>query len=181
MKKLILTEDKLRYAILVVTCLFALCLLFKINMQSGYIKAMEEYIYDRDELLYKLAGVDTPTPDDWELLKQALIEVESGGVEDAKGKDMDYGVLQITPIYVDEANRILGENRYTHNNALDSLKSLEMFEVIQGKRNPNKDLKTALLLHNPNAMNEHTMSYYEYKVMYNFYKLKCEWYESKIF
>ncbi len=119
-----------------------------------------------------------PQPDDWQLFKQALIEVESGGDTTAEGKTNDKGLFQITPIYIDEVNRILGQNKYAHNDAYDPDLSDYFFELIQSTHNPNKELKKALILHNPNAMNEHTMSYYEYKVMYNFYKLKCEWYEG---
>ena len=59
--------------------------------------------------------------------------------------------LQIAPIAVAEVNRLLNEEKYTHDDAYDSLKSLEMFEVIQRYHNPTKSIEKAILLHNPQA------------------------------
>ncbi len=142
-----------------------------------FVQVAKKHAYIEPPIIATSVIKSNPQPNDWELFKQALIEVESGGESSAVGSKNDLGVLQITPIYVEEVNRLTGWNRYAHSDALDPQKSLEMFEVMQGKYNPIRSLKKALILHNPNAMNKHTMSYYEYKVMYNFYKLKCEWYE----
>lgn len=90
-------------------------------------------------------------PTEWEIFVEALIEVESEGKADAVGKTNDVGILQITPIYVKDVNRILGEERYTLSCRTDIEKSLEMFEILQSHYNPNKDINKAIKLHNPRA------------------------------
>lgn len=90
-------------------------------------------------------------PTEWEIFIEALINVESEGKADAVGKTNDVGILQITPIYVKDVNRILGEERYTLSCRTDIEKSLEMFEILQSHYNPNKDIEKAIKLHNPRA------------------------------
>lgn len=51
-------------------------------------------------------------PSEWDIFVKALIQVESEGKADAVGKTNDVGILQITPIYVKDVNRILGEDKY---------------------------------------------------------------------
>ncbi|NMB95737.1 MAG: lytic transglycosylase domain-containing protein, partial [Clostridiaceae bacterium] len=51
---------------------------------------------------------------DFELIELAIIWQESKGNPNPKYSDGESeGILQITPIYVKEANRILGKNKYT--------------------------------------------------------------------
>ena len=69
----------------------------------------------------------------------------------AVGKTNDLGILQITPIYVKDVNRILGEERFTLDCRIDIDKSLEMFEIYQSYYNPDKDINRAIKLHNPGA------------------------------
>lgn len=88
---------------------------------------------------------------DWDIFVQALIQVESEGKADAVGKTNDVGILQITPIYVEDVNRILGEERYNLSCRTDTEKSLEMFEILQSHYNPKKDIDKAIKLHNPKA------------------------------
>lgn len=88
---------------------------------------------------------------DWEIFTQALIQVESEGNSNAIGKNDDVGILQITPIYVEDVNRILGENRYDLSCRTNVEKSLEMFEIFQNHYNPDKDIEKAIKLHNPRA------------------------------
>ena len=90
-------------------------------------------------------------PTTWELFVNALIFVESRGDENAVGSKNDVGVLQITPIYVEEVNRILGKNVYNLEDRYSKEKSLEMFEIIQTYRNPQRDINKAIKLHNPRA------------------------------
>ena len=47
------------------------------------------------------------------LLLSALIQIESGGNDLAKGRHGELGALQIRPIMVRDVNRIMG-TRYTH-------------------------------------------------------------------
>lgn len=108
-------------------------------------------------VLLPSASPEKPTPivsterTDWKVFIDALVWVESHGHTDARSCKNARGVLQITPIAVAEVNRLLNEEKYTHDDAYDSLKSLEMFEVIQRYHNPTKSIEKAILLHNPRA------------------------------
>ena len=104
---------------------------------------------------------------DWEMLIEALIQVESEGNPFAVGKTNDLGILQITPIYVREVNRILKEDIYLLEHRTDIKKSIEMFEIYQAYYNPNKNIKKAIKLHNPGAG-----QWYTDKVMNVFNNLK---------
>lgn len=96
--------------------------------------------------------VDTARTDEWDSLKRALIAVESEGIDTAYNETSGAsGCLQITDIYIAEVNRLLGEDRYCKDDAFDRTKSLEMFEVYQGAKNPNRDIDKAIRLHNPKA------------------------------
>lgn len=106
--------------------------------------------------LSKSDRIDTPMVQieplsDWEMLIEALIQVESEGNPFAVGKTNDLGILQITPIYVREVNRILKEDIYLLEHRTDIEKSIEMFEIYQAYYNPNKNIKKAIKLHNPGA------------------------------
>lgn len=88
---------------------------------------------------------------DWETFIKAIVWVESRGKHDAVGKCDDVGVLQLRRIMVDEANRIIGSNHFTYQDRLDSVKSIEMFNIVQAHRNPNYCLKKAAKIWNPTA------------------------------
>ena len=86
---------------------------------------------------------------DFELIELAIIWQESKANPNPKYSDgKSEGILQITPIYVKEANRILGKSEYTLYDRRNPLKSHEMFLVVQNYHNPKKDVKKAVLLHN---------------------------------
>ena len=99
-------------------------------------------------------AVEAPSPakvdslDDWTILQMAIMLTESEYNPKAVGKTKDYGILQITPVYVKECNRILREEKYVHEDAFDIDKSLEMFYIIQSHYNPDEDLDTAIRCHN---------------------------------
>ena len=88
--------------------------------------------------------------ENWERFLKALILVESNGNPKAIGKTNDVGILQITPIYVKEANRLSGKN-FTLDDRYSVEKSLEMFSIIQNHYKPDKDIYMAIKLHNPKA------------------------------
>ena len=104
----------------------------------------------------------------WEILIKSIIQVESRGDRLAVGKTNDVGILQITPIYVKEVNRILGEEKFTLECRTSIEKSIEMFEIYQNYYNPNKDINKAIKLHNPGAG-----VWYKKKVL-NHYKIITE-------
>lgn len=87
----------------------------------------------------------------WNDFINALIWVESKGICDTIGTKDDVGVLQIRKPIVDDCNRILGYDRFTYEDRLDSLKSVEMFNIIQGHYNPTHDKHFALKIWNSKA------------------------------
>lgn len=108
--------------------------------------------YPEPKVIEDPVEVVEDTVDTWEQMVLALIQVESEGNDLAYNKTSGAtGCLQITDIYVQEVNRLLNEERYTMDDAYDREKSLEMFEVYQGAKNPDKDIRKAIQLHNPGA------------------------------
>lgn len=105
--------------------------------------------------------------EDWDTFISALIWVESEGDKNAVGSKNDVGVIQITPIYLRDVNRIIGYNKYKLSDRKDSLKSIEMFNVMQEHYNPSKDKHLALKIHNSKA----PLSYHT-KVMTKYFELK---------
>ena len=87
------------------------------------------------------------TLSDWQLLTMAIAYTESKFDENAVGKAQDSGLLQIRPIYCAEINRLYGTD-YKIEDAFDIQTSLEMYELMQAAKNPNKDLDKAIRLHN---------------------------------
>lgn len=85
--------------------------------------------------------------DDWQILQMAIAFTESRFDPDAVGKAHDSGILQLTPIYVAEVNRVAGTD-YTLQDAFDIEKALEIFETMQAVKNPTKDIETAIRYHN---------------------------------
>jgi len=58
----------------------------------------------------------------------ALIQIESNGNDFAVGDNgQAYGCLQIHKVYVDDVNRILGVDKYVHQDAFNRLDSIDMF------------------------------------------------------
>ena len=79
---------------------------------------------------------------DFELIELAIIWQETKANPNPRYSDgKSEGILQITPIYVKEANRILGKSEYTIHDRRNPLKSHEMFLVVQNYHNPQKDVK----------------------------------------
>ena len=84
---------------------------------------------------------------EWQVLEMAIAFTESRFDPDAVGKAHDSGILQLTPIYVAEVNRVAGTD-YTLEDAFDIDKALEIFEAMQAAKNPDKDIETAIRYHN---------------------------------
>lgn len=93
----------------------------------------------------------------WDIFLSALIWQESEGNNFAINDDA-IGVLQITPIYVKEVNKIIGYEKYKFEDRFSRAKSIEMFQVIQNFYNPEKSIITAIKLHNPKANKNYTNS-----------------------
>lgn len=84
---------------------------------------------------------------DWQVLQLAIAYTESRFNPAAVGNAQDSGILQITPIYVAEVNRIAGTD-YVLQDAFDTGKSLEMWDLMQAHYNEGRDLERAIALHN---------------------------------
>ena len=102
-------------------------------------------------VLYTPTENDKAKEDSWNDFISALVWVESKGDCNAIGSKDDMGVLQIRTPIVDDCNRILGYNRFTYEDRLDSLKSVQMFNVIQDHYNPSHDKHFALKIWNSKA------------------------------
>ena len=159
------------YQVCIAYSLFCLCLLGVVawsifqDYKYGGNPEVEEMECSIDTIVVYKTGHDY----DWELFTQALIWVESRGNSNAIGSKNDVGVLQITPILVEDCNRILKNERFTLEDRLDSLKSVEMFNVIQDHYNPQRDYHLALKIWNGQA----PLSYHR-KVMDKFNEIKNE-------
>lgn len=142
-----------------IACLASLLILtivFGSSFRKGE-KDAEEEIWRRvsaTAVLYEeaLPRVDTLvfitdhlTP--WQEIILAIAYTESRFNPCAVGKDHDTGVLQLTPIYVREANRIAGAD-YELADAFDIEKSVEIFSIMQDHYNPEHDVEKAIRLHN---------------------------------
>ena len=107
-------------------------------------------------LTFMICGLEsvaqsTPTKNRWDNLIKAISAVESkGNTRAVSGKHV--GILQISPIVVDECNRInkLKKNvkRYTYGDRYSKKKSIEMFWIIQNFYNPQLDIDYMVLLWN---------------------------------
>ena len=87
------------------------------------------------------------TLSEWQVLQMAIIFTESRFNPAAVGKAKDSGIMQITPIYVKEVNRLAGTS-YTMEDCFDIDKSLEMFGIMQALKNPAQDIDSAIYYHN---------------------------------
>lgn len=91
--------------------------------------------------------------DEWTILTMAIMKTESEFDPTQIGSSQDLGVFQCTPIYVEEVNRILRlegkEEEYSHLDAFDIRKSIEMFNIVQGYHNKEQNISKAIHQHNP--------------------------------
>jgi len=93
----------------------------------------------------------------WNYLVEAIIKIESNGIDDTVNEHSGAtGVLQILPIYVKDANRIIGKNKFKLKDRFSREASIEMFNIIQNHYNPSHEIVKAIHLHNPRANKEYT-------------------------
>lgn len=88
---------------------------------------------------------------DWAAFTQALAWVESRWNDNAESPREAVGYLQITPILVDDANRICGQEEFSLEGRKDREESVRLFNVIQDEYNPDHDFHLALKIWNPYA------------------------------
>ena len=97
-------------------------------------------------LTFMICGLEsiaqsTPTENRWDNLIKAISAVESKGNPKAvSGKHV--GILQISPVAVDDCNRInkmkKNKQRFTYGDRYSVEKSIQMFWIIQNFYNPDK-------------------------------------------
>lgn len=90
---------------------------------------------------------------DWSDVIEAIIKVESKGNPNAvNGNRKCVGILQITPVLVNECNKTLREmkssKRYTLNDRKNPMKSREMFILYQSKFNPSNNIEDGIRMWN---------------------------------
>lgn len=102
-----------------------------------------------EEPATQAAPLDTLS--DWQVLELAIAYTESRFDPEAQGKAGDLGIYQIVPIYVTEINRLSGYEAFRHEDAADIGKSIEMFNAMQGFKNPGHDLDLAIYYHNKSS------------------------------
>lgn len=89
---------------------------------------------------------------EWEIFKVALAWVESELDSTVCREDTNAGgILQLTPIYIKEVNRLLGYDKWVIDDRLDPTKSFQIFEDMMSYKNPSRDIDTAIKIHNPKA------------------------------
>ena len=142
-------------------------LLFAIICSAGCSKSpapQPEHHWSTIELLKEYYGEPEPALTDFDKITLAIALTESRFQPDAVGKDDDLGILQIRPVFVEEANRVSGSN-FRHEDAFDIDSSLAMFNAIQSHYNAEHDLDKAIRLHNK-------ADWYRARVLEN-YELIC--------
>ena len=144
---------------------YLLYAVFFISMMTNFILAIKVNHPKGENFLAEETAIVQDTLSEWNTLQLAIAMTESEFNPKAVGKTNDYGIYQITPIYVKEINRLLGEQVYTHNQAFDIEKSVEMFNVMQSFKNPNQDIETAIYFHNK-------APWYKKKVLRNYKTVK---------
>ena len=84
---------------------------------------------------------------EWQMLQMAIIWTESKANPLAVGSSGDYGLYQMTDVYVREVNRIAGTD-YAHEDAFVPEKAVEIFNTMQCAKNPHHDFELAVYFHN---------------------------------
>lgn len=98
-------------------------------------------------------------------LVEAFIQVESEGDNKAVNKVSGAtGCLQLMPIQIKEANRLLGHNKYKLSDRTNRAKSIEIFHLIMRHKNPEYDIHLACKIWNPKGkLSYHTKVVAEYE------------------
>lgn len=146
-------------AIKIFLCIFVLALV-SITLRGTKEFKFEESIENVDDAI---KTAEEKVADDWDKFIEAVIWKESRGIEDCVGDSgKAVGVLQIHPIMVREANRILAmkdkskADYYNYDDRYSREKSIEIFKVVQDYHNAAHDYERALEIWNKN----HPRSYY---------------------
>lgn len=117
----------------------------QLNQKNKQEKIVEEKI--------KEVYVEGEELDEWTILTMAIMKTESEFDPSRIGATQDVGIMQFTPVGIEEVNRILRlegkEEEYSHLDAFDIEKTIEMFNIIQGYHNKEQNISKAIHQHNP--------------------------------
>lgn len=139
-----------QWAIIIV--LVAICLAMGIYICSTAIALKKAQEAKYGLLNAYIERVEQLEQEDWDLFCEAMIEVESNGREDAIGDGgLAVGVLQIWPIMVADCNEWVGYEKYTLEDRYSRSKSIEMWNIISRRYNPQRDKHWQMKIWNGNA------------------------------
>lgn len=91
----------------------------------------------------------TKNINEWEMFTMALMRVESELDSTVVSSVGAKGYLQITPVYIEEVNRIYKTN-YTMKDVTNLNSAYKIFDLMQKAHNKNYDMDKAMTLHNGN-------------------------------
>ena len=133
------------YSIVIIAAFSAGAFTGQFSQKQKQEKVVEEKI--------KEVYVEGEELDEWTILTMAIMKTESEFDPSRIGATQDVGIMQFTPIAVEEVNRILRlegkEEEYSHLDAFDIEKTIEMFNIIQGYHNKEQNISKAIHQHNP--------------------------------
>lgn len=134
------------YSIVIIAAFSAGAFAGQLSQMHKQEKVVEEKI--------KEVYVEGEELDEWTILTMAIMKTESEFDPTQIGSSQDLGILQCTQIYVEEVNRILrmqegNQKEYSHLDAFDIRKSIEMFNIVQGYHNKEHSISKAISGHNP--------------------------------
>ena len=117
--------------------------------QHRQMRKQEKIVEEKIKEVY----VEGEELDEWTILTMAIMKTASEFDPSRIGATQDVGIMQFTPIAVEEVNRILRlegkEEEYSHLDAFDIEKTIEMFNIIQGYHNKEQNISKAIHQHNP--------------------------------
>ena len=115
------------------------------------IKELSMQLQQDEQLLYKDSRQDT-----LDAMIVAFAVQESNTTENAVSDCGKYvGCIQMSKIMVDEANRILGYDNFTHDDRFVWDSCARMFEIVQTYHNPTLDIDKAITIWNKGCPNSY--------------------------
>lgn len=134
---------------------FSVLVLFSVGLNVGF---LTDVIADlagpepsADAQVVIVSRPEQAQPQNWDVFITALAWVESRYDCDAVSDRQAVGYLQVTPILVEDANRIVGREVFTMEGRHDRQESIRLFNVIQDHYNPEHDMQLALKIWNPRS------------------------------
>lgn len=166
---------KIIIGIIISSCLCFL--VWHIGYKEGIKDCKREFVAEEvEQVVSDTFQTDSDSEyDEWTTMILALLRVESENNIYSISPNGATGVLQLTPSYVEDANRIMGWQAFTLDDRWDIEKSVQMFAAVQGYYNPKHDIEKAIKLHNPDGG-----KIYMYKVKSAMYDIASNLYLKKI-